>query len=249
MPASELFETELRRRRVEFARADDGRYRLQVAGGELLVSLDNLERDFDRDGDPGAVVFFVDRVLGARALPDANAAREQIFWSAERFDNDFGDCIHEAVSQTVVRVLVVTNAEHSLITWLTPKHLQQWNLSLDEARSLAGRNLDALLADKQLETMESGDKRLGMIPVEPPFKASCIFAPGLQRFVSALGWPVLVVIPCRDFVFVLNEEDRELLDRLGAVVQREFRESGYPITTEVLRLSDDGIEAIGAFPE
>jgi len=33
------------------------------------------------------------------------------------------------------------------------------------------------------------------------------------------------------------------------VVVREFRSSGYPITTEVLRVSSEGIEAIGAFPK
>jgi hypothetical protein len=35
---------------------------------------------------------------------------------------------------------------------------------------------------------------------------------------------------------------------MGSVVVNEFRSSGYPITTEVLRISDDGIEAIGRFP-
>jgi hypothetical protein len=36
---------------------------------------------------------------------------------------------------------------------------------------------------------------------------------------------------------------------MNETVQREFRESGYPLTTEVLRVSDDGIESIGSFPD
>lgn len=58
---------------------------------------------------------------------------------------------------------------------------------------------------------------------------------------------MLVVIPARDFIFFLPEGDNELLGRVGTVVVREYTQSGYPITTEVLRLSDDGIEAIGTY--
>jgi hypothetical protein len=36
---------------------------------------------------------------------------------------------------------------------------------------------------------------------------------------------------------------------MGGVVQDEFRKSGYPITTEVLRVSDDDIQAVGKFLE
>jgi hypothetical protein len=75
-----------------------------------------------------------------------------------------------------------------------------------------------------------------------------IFAPSFRRFVeTVLGWPVLVVLPCRDFIYVVAD-DSPLLGQMGSVVVNEFRASGYPITTEVLRISDDGIEAIGHFP-
>jgi hypothetical protein len=57
-----------------------------------------------------------------------------------------------------------------------------------------------------------------------------------------------VVVPCRDFIYVLREKS-ELVQRIGRVVVREYQSSGYPITTEVLRVSSDGIEAVGAFPK
>jgi hypothetical protein len=115
----------------------------------------------------------------------------------------------------------------------------------------AEANMDELLRGKELELAgEIEGMALGMVPVDSVFKASTIFAPSFKDFVSQkLDWPVLAVIPCRDFIYVLSEKDKALLSRMGTVVQREYRESGYPITTEVLRVADDGIEAIGKFPE
>jgi len=88
---------------------------------------------------------------------------------------------------------------------------------------------------------------LGMVPVDSPYKASVIFADAFKPLVeSVLGWPVLAVLPCRDFIYVVADKS-PLVGRLGAVVVKEYRSSGYPITTEVLRISEDGIEAIGSF--
>jgi hypothetical protein len=50
-------------------------------------------------------------------------------------------------------------------------------------------------------------------------------------------------------VYVVKGDDREFLGRLGGVVVQEYRESGHPITKDVLELSDAGITAIGTYPE
>lgn len=123
-------------------------------------------------------------------------------------------------------------------------------VSVEEACSAASINQDRLLDGIELETSGDGDRlnTLGMIPVDPPYKASTIFASTFKKLVETkLGWPVLVLLPCRDFVYVIADGS-PLLDKLGSIVVNEFKTSGYPITTEVLRLSDDGIEALGRFP-
>ena len=106
--------------------------------------------------------------------------------------------------------------------------------------------MNRLLDGKRLEVQKIDGMKLGLVPITSVFKASIIFAPNFRTFVSTeLEWPVLAVLPCRDFIYVLSEKDKALLNRMGAVVQREYRESGYPITTEVLKISDNGIKAIG----
>src|SRR5262249_16042687 len=55
------------------------------------------------------------------------------------------------------------------------------------------------------------------------------------------------VMPCRDFVYVLNQRDEPLLGRMGHVVLHEYEKSGYPISTEVFEIADQGLRAIGDF--
>jgi hypothetical protein len=57
------------------------------------------------------------------------------------------------------------------------------------------------------------------------------------------------VVPCRDFEYVNSVKDGGFLGRLGGVVVKQYRESGYPITKDVLEVSNAGIVAIGKFPE
>jgi hypothetical protein len=54
-------------------------------------------------------------------------------------------------------------------------------------------------------------------------------------------------MPCRDFVYLLSQKDQPLLGRMGQVVMREYQKSGYPISTEVFEITDQGIRAIGDY--
>jgi hypothetical protein len=145
-------------------------------------------------------------------------------------------------------VLTLTDADQTKITWVTPSMCAEWGTSVEQVASAAFANQDRLLSEIELEVAEADGKALGMVPLESPYKASVIFAPSFRGFVEkVLGWPVIVVIPCRDFIYVIADKS-PLLNRIGSVVVKEFQTSGYPITTEVLRISDDGIEALGRFP-
>lgn len=250
--ARRIFESELQKRKVSFSGPDaQGLYKLRVGPTDLTVSTENISRDYARSSDPKIIERFVDRVLATGVVPAWEQARSLLFFSAEPADHQFGDTIHWTVSEKVCRVLVVTDLHEGTITWVTPDMLKNWHVSQDEALQAASTNMNRLLDGKQLELTGAIDgMSLGMVPVDSVFKASTIFAPNFKEFVSKqLGWPVLVVIPCRDFIFVLSEKDKALLKRMGGVIQKEYRQSGYPITTQVLRVSDEGISAIGSFPE
>ncbi len=246
-----LFRAELTKRGVTFSGPNsEGLYAVMAEEGERTISLYNLQRSFDRDRDPEAVARFVGFVLKPLSLPPWEKAKGLVCYSAEPSGSDFGDTLHAKVSDGVTKIITLTDISEGTVTWLTSACLAEWEVTREQLESAANDNLSRLLDGKQLETTEVDGMHLGMVPVDSPYKASIIFSAGFKRFVSTeLGWPVLVTIPCRDFIYVISEKDKALLERMGKVVQSEYRESAYPITTEVLRISDDGIEAIGEFPK
>ena len=246
-PADSLFEEELRRRRIPLvANVDDGVYRIELLGVEHTVSLANLRRNFDRDGDPAVVASFVDGFLATRVeLPPWPEASQGIRFSAEPSDYDFQETIHTSVTPELARVLVYTDSDESRVSWLTPSHLERWGVSVTQMESVAAQNLSTLLTSMQLEIDTVAGQSIGMLSAPSIFKAALLFSPGLRAFVAPLGWPILAVAPSRDFVYFFTS--RDLIPRLGSVVMREYSGSGYPVTTEVLQVSGAGIEALGAF--
>lgn len=246
----ELFEAELTKRGISFSPQDDGTYTMTLDSGEATISIENVAREYERSQDPAAVARWVDITLSPFEPPPWPTARSLVYFVAEPSCQTFEDTIRDNVTDSVCKVLGVMNEARNRFCWLSPGFLAEWNVSEEEVRAAASRNMAQLLDGKRVEIMKVGEMKLGAIPVEAVFKASVIFAPNLREFVSSdIGWPVLAVIPCRDFIYVISEKDKALLDRMGVVVQKEFRGSGYPITTEVLRISDEGIEAIGSYPE
>jgi hypothetical protein len=246
-----LFLRELDRRGIPEPRPlDPGRFLVRVNDGVCTVSLENLARDFARDRDAGRVARFVDAILATpQPLPPWPRAKAGIRFSAEPSDHDFGETIYDRVTDSLCRVLVHVDAEEARITWLTPSLLREWGRSRAAVAKVAADNMAALLRETPVEIEAVDEFRLGMFGTHSPFKASLLFSPNLKEILAPkLGWPLYAVIPCRDFAYVFPEKDHDLIPRLGGVVVREFTRSGYPISTEVFRVSDAGLEAIGQFP-
>lgn len=248
--ANAIFEEELSRRGVSFVKEDADTYRVQVGGLTVTANLANVRRNAERDQDHGAIGRYADKVLDIfrSSRPTWAEASNWLLWAAEPGDSEFADSVRVAVTEEVVRVLTLTDATQSKVTWVTPDMCAEWGVDIETAAATAFANQDRLLEGVSLETAEADGNVLGMVPIDSPYKASSIFARAFRSVVEpVLGWPVLVVIPCRDFIYVVADAS-PLLARIGSAVVKEFRTSGYPITTEVLRVSNDGIEAIGKFP-
>jgi len=253
--ADELFRTELKKRGITFATTAEGLYEVKVGEQTVTVSLENVRRDYERDGDPDAIVRFVDRIDGAfyDETPPWQDVRPYVRYSLEPADYEtgFDGVLISTICDGLIQVFVYVSADGSRITWINESALAGWGVTREEVIQQAEKNMADILTQATLEVEAVAGKRLGMLSTtETPFKASLILSPAFRDLVAPeLGWPVYVVIPCRDFAYVISSADRDLLGRLGGVVIKEYRNSGYPITKDVLEVSDDGITAIGTYPE
>ena len=254
-PADELFQAELTRRGLMYSIASDGQYKIPLGEIHWHVSLENIRRDFECDGDPAAIAQFVEQLIHRQPgdRPTWPEVKPLLRYSLEPsdYDVDLGEILHERLTENLLKLFVFASEDGSRISWIGTPHLAEWRISRQEIMAQAEANMDQLARETTLEVNEIDGALLGMLSTEEtPFKASLILAPRFREVVEpTLGWPVLVVVPVRDFVYVLSRKNADFLGRLGAVVLREYQESGHPVTLEVLEVSDAGLKAIGTFAD
>lgn len=161
------------------------------------------------------------------------------------------DILHQPLSDQLIIVLAWSDPEETGLVLLSETNMSEWSITSEDAWSIASENMNALLRKTPVELMDVGDDRvLAMLSTGSALKASLILAPQLRQHVeSHIGWPVYAVIPCRDFIYLVPTDERgdRTLPALGSTVVEEYEQSPYPLSTEVFQISDDAIEAIGAF--
>lgn len=244
--------TLLNRRGLVLEPTDDaGRFRVSGPSlNELLISPDNIFREVARTGDRGALDLWVAEFLsGPGGLPPYLVARSGLRITLEPASTDFGPSLHSPITPAIAEVLAWTDPEERRITWLSAASLDLWHASASDVEEAARANMDRLLGEAELVVERVRDRKLAMLSIDSVFKASLLRAPSLREVVGPeFGWPVCAVAPCRDFLYLFAEADKEhLIPMLAAVVTQEYDKSAYPLSPEVLRVSDEGILALGSY--
>lgn len=245
-----IFETLLTEKGVSFEKVGDGLYKVDNNSLAKTVSLHNIEKNYQRDGDSEVVQRFVENILQPIAeLPDAEKLRKGLFVTIEPSDyKGLDKTLHKNLSDTTVLILAYYNDNINQIRWLSASDLERKNISIKKAWEEAYSNLERIMSDTVVTFTDINGQKLGMIEAHEPYKASLILTNGLKaKVVKDIGWPIYAVAPARDFVYVFSKEGG-LVNRVGKVVVDEYSKSGYPISTEVWELSDNSQKAIGEFP-
>lgn len=251
--ADKLFSAELQRRGMGYSVNEEGLYEIDVRGQKVAANLENVRRDYEHDGDAGRVVRFVDQINGVTLEdePVWEAVRPRIRYSLEpaNYENRFEGVLCKFLTDELIQVFVYTSHDGSRVSWINESMLRDWGVTREQLIEQAEHNIAAIVDDAKLEVKDIEGSPLGMISTkEMAFKAALVLSPKFRDLVSPThGWPVCVVVPCRDFVYVIRDGDQNLLGRLGSVVVDEYSKSGYPITTNLLRVSGDGVETIGTY--
>ncbi len=253
--ADELFQAQLVQRGLQYTVNSDGLYEIAIGEVNATVNLDNVRRNYARDKDRDAVARFAQQLntdfFGD--IPGWAEVQPLVRFSLEPSDyaNGFSDTVHEIVNDELVKVFVYISQDGSRISWITKGMVADWHVTQDAVVALANKNMDFIASETAVETQDIGGVPLGMLSTrETPFKASLIVSSQFRNLVAPThGWPVYVVAPARDFVYIIPKANRDFLGRLGTVVLREYSDSGHPITQDVLEVGDEGVTAIGSFAQ
>lgn len=245
-----LFEGQLIKKNINFEKKDKNLYLIHTNGTAKTISLQNLEKNFIRDQDINAVDIFIASIMQPiENLPKWSELKKGVFVSLEPSNYDNLDQeIHKKLSKSAVAILSYYSHDTNQVRWLRKADLIERNVNVEKVWNQAYDNLEEILAKSEINFTDIDGEKLGMLEVHEPYKASLILAKGLKSKVSKyIGWPIYAVAPARDFVYIFSKEGG-LINKVGAVVTKEYSQSGYPISTEVWELSDSMQKTIGAFP-
>ncbi|MEM7478179.1 MAG: hypothetical protein AAF483_24595 [Planctomycetota bacterium] len=251
--ADEVFVSELVRMGLQFTVNEDGLYEIAIGEINATVNLENVRRNYERDNDPEMIAHFAQQLAEEffDQAPNWEDAKPFLRFCIEPadYENGFVNTLCQKVNDTLVKVFVLASPDGSRITWISKDMVSEWDVNVETVVALAEENMDAIASDTLLESQDAGGVSLGMLNTqEREFKASLILCSKFREVVSpSHGWPVYVVAPARDFVYVIPKANADSLGRLGTVVMREYSESGHPVTQEVLEVSNEGVRAIGSF--
>lgn len=227
---------------------------IHISRGEwkLKVSLENARKNFTRDKDKIHITNLVETLLVEQIEIPKNWAecKDKVFISLFPNDIDFDDMIHKKVTDEFSKVYMLSSDTNQI--FLSKDNLEKWNITEKDLDIQANTNADNLLL-KSTITFDTIEKRkLGIINADnETLKPALLFAPTMREKVKKdFGFPFYAVIPVRDFCYIFSEKDFDFFSgRIGDVVADEYKQSGYPITTEVLKFTDKGVEAVGQYPK
>lgn len=233
---------------------DEGLIHIEHGENTLKISLDNVRKSYEQEGNfdhlDNLIHSIHDYIMGV-PIPEWNESREKVFLSLFPSNTDFQDYLIESVTNDFYKHYVYY--DNGQYIWLNHRQLEEWQIDEQTFKEQVDRNMNTLLDSSNIEVVETeSGARLAYFDTEiDGLKSALLFSRNLKDKISPiLGFPIYCVLPVRDFCYMFGEKDKDdLINALGKTVLNEYQHSGYEITTEIIKFSDDGIEAVGKYQE
>jgi hypothetical protein len=245
------FTTELNKQGLQIKSIDEeGLIYISKGDFEITISLENTRRNYLRDADDSHISGLVDSITSfSTNILTWEDVKESVYMSLFPNDFDFNECLNFRISEEISKIYI--RSFDNKFAWITNEDLETWGISEQDLDVQANQNANILLKESTIPFEEIEGRKLGMIENEhDTLKSALLFASDMEEKIKEdFGFPFYAVIPVRDFCYIFSEENFDFFaSRLGKTVVEEYRASGYPITTEILRFSEKGAEAVGKYP-
>ncbi|TAN22008.1 MAG: hypothetical protein EPN33_10160 [Acidobacteria bacterium] len=126
--------------------------------------------------------------------------------------------------------------------WITPEHLQTWQIPEECVLAAAMENLERLWNEATVVAWTIQDTiRAFHVEMAHGHKAAFVLAPQFQERAAELLHTdeLLVAIPNRNFLVTFGADDDEFMQILQPVVRKEVA-AGYPLSRLLIRVSPEG---------
>src|SRR5258706_3899821 len=176
----ELVRQDLKRRGLLYTLdPSSGCYAVQMGETRLLLSVENLAREYEREHDVTCVGRFLDSALSVQLGTPAvwTLARKSVLFCLEPTDYAERPEIRTALSEKVDRVPALLDDSKGRLTWISASMLNQWGVSIRDVETAALENIASALASSSVEWQEIDTVRLGFFNTPLPFKSPLLLAP------------------------------------------------------------------------
>lgn len=248
----ERFKTRLEDLGLEIERIDeDGLIYVSYGDNRLQISLDNVRRSYEQEGNFDHLDGLIDSIhdyLMQKPIPAWEDACLNVYQSLFPANHEWGDVLHDKITEDFHKNYIYYKDGQYI--WIDQAQLSAWQVDEVVFKKQVDFNMNTLLDETDIE-MDETEEGLTLAHFNCPIeglKSSLLFSTDLKKKLEpVIGWPVFCVLPVRDFCYLFSEKNEILIEQLGGVVLDEYQNSAYPITTEILKLSDDGIIAVGKY--
>ena len=225
---------------------------ISIKKGEvtLKVSLDNIRKDYSIEKDKTIIADFAKTIsdFDTEETYSWNDIKDKVFVSLYPTDYEVNGFIFENITDQLNKIYVIQ--ENNKFNWISEENIQEWNISENDLKTQALNNGNRIANNSKLEIELIDGKKLGYIETQDyNLKASILFSDSFQSIVkSKIGFPFNFIIPNRDFCYIFSKTDFEFFSkRIGETVLEEHKNSSYPFSTEILEISEKGIEIKGVY--
>lgn len=224
---------------------------IELGDEELVVSLKNIRKAFEVDNNLEPInklILAIEEYLIFSGIPKWELAKDKVYFQLHDIIYDDQDTIIEPLTPSLVKRYGFDSGLSFLP--ISETHLEKWGISRNTVLEKANENLNLLLLRSRIErALDEDSKLLAYFETDKEFEHYKASLPFCSKFMVKVapffGSPIYCVIPVRDTCHFFSRDDYEYFkDDLRDFVLGEFLERPYPLSTEIIQISELDIKVV-----
>lgn len=248
------FKNALRRQNLFVAEKEsDNFYEISNGSANIKVNVSEVRRAYERSGLNSELDRFVKRtgseITAKTRMVSFTNAQELLRLMLVREQDVTRNMITMDFVGGLKKTIVYT-PDDEILHYLDSESLKRWDVPQEVVFSAADRNICRMLSRAEMceETLKSNIKVLDIKIPSPAFCSSLMLCNEFRPMISQVfGDRFFTVAPSRESFLVLQNISKDIIEGLGTVVLSEYRKAKFPLTTDVIMYTSEGIQSAGRF--